>query len=157
MGSTPPECFDCDESDGRLTIRYRWFTPILLLAPFMLWYAAAVTKECYDGRHQSVLLLALLPLCAGAVALLAYGSLATLTNHTRLIVDDSGITVENGPLPWPGSRHIPHSGSASSIAAAGRSWWAGGARPPRTRNGSRARSSSVWRARRAEDHHSPRR
>src|SRR5262249_8647258 len=106
-----PTNIQVEEYGQRTVLSWRWFkTQHLLMAFFcvfwdgvlVMWYGSLLTGE---GAPLCALLFRLLHVGAGVF--LTYSTLAGFLNTTRIEVNRSELTIEHGPLPWPGSRTLP--------------------------------------------------
>jgi hypothetical protein len=100
------------EGDGGLELSYRWFRfQHLFLAFFavfwngflVVWYVA-VAGMAMEGNSLEVAPFALFPLIHVTVGLgVGYTALTGLVNSTTLAVNQAGLSVRHGPLPWRGN------------------------------------------------------
>jgi hypothetical protein len=108
-----PPRFHVEESDGRLSIAWRWFAPAnLAMIPLLIcWFGflALFYADALSAPHNITPFL-LIPLLHVATGIgLAYPTVANIVNRTRIVVAGDIVTVRHGPLPWWGNRTLVRS------------------------------------------------
>ena len=110
-----PAKFEVDDDGVRLTVRWRWFTPVAFFLLFfaiawnaflVVWYSIAAGGDGPDGAFRVLMLV--FPLAHVAVGIgVAYFTAALFLNRTTLTVDQHELAIVHQPLPWWPSPRIP--------------------------------------------------
>jgi len=105
-----PEAFTLNQDANGLTISYRWFSPSYIFLAFfclfwdgflVFWYSVAFAQD-------APWLMFVFPLLHLGVGVgLTYTALAGFYNSTSVTAGQGKLTIQHGPLPWPGSRTLP--------------------------------------------------
>jgi hypothetical protein len=102
--TSPPPRYRVTSDPGRLEVRIPWTRSIALrlAGPAVGVLVATLVATAMMGDPRSMVML----FAFGALPLVPvlYITLAFLLNETTLTAGDDGLTVTNGPLPWPGTR-----------------------------------------------------
>lgn len=103
-----------EDFGGRLSFRFRWFSPSLIFLGFfciawdaflIFWYFLAFQGSMPFAAN---LIMMLFPIAHVAVGVaLTYYVIAGLVNRTTITADRSTLTVRHGPLPFGGNVTIP--------------------------------------------------
>jgi len=106
-----PERWQVDVGPRSFAASWRWLTwSSLLLVPFTLFWNGiliAMAAGATEGfTHPERLLLGLAVPHVWVGLGLAYTTLATFVNGTRVTVQDGRLVVKKGPLPWLGNRDL---------------------------------------------------
>jgi hypothetical protein len=101
--------FVVQRGESGLSLRWRWLDRRIVFS--LLMCAAGsfmVTRFWLAQASLRANLFAPGTLLFGGTALVgAYLCLAQLLNHTGVVVDESHVSIEYGPLPWPGGKSWP--------------------------------------------------
>lgn len=113
-----PEKFEMTEQDGRLVIRWKWFSAVHLFLIFfsiawwtflILWYGGLISAVALSGGEGMIPAVVMgvfgLPFLAAGV-FLVYFALAGLLNRTFVTVSRDRIEVRHRPLRWKGERTL---------------------------------------------------
>lgn len=94
---------------GELRIERRWYacTAIFLTAFCIMWFGflAVWYVMAFAVGNVIMMVFPLLHVTLGLV--IAYSTAAMYVNRTRIVAGRGHLTVNHGPLPWPGNRDIP--------------------------------------------------
>ncbi|PTL81726.1 hypothetical protein [Vitiosangium sp. GDMCC 1.1324] len=105
-----------EENDQYTVLSWRWFglnhvfTALFCAAFFTISCTVMVPSVVDAPLAVWPFLLLFLSLHLGVGALLTYWALAGFLNTTRVRVNRGEITINHGPLPWPGNRTVPAQG-----------------------------------------------
>lgn len=101
-----PEKVAISESNGELTIAYRWFSPkFIFLTLFCLFWDGFLVFWYGMALASGNLIMTVFPVLHVAVGIgLTYWVVCGYLNTTTLTLDGSRMRVRHSPLPWPGSR-----------------------------------------------------
>lgn len=98
-----PIGYELTRTDGAVTIQWRWWNPTkhgVLLLFALVWNIGMISW--YSG--SLTLFSALFPILHLAFGLgITYYALAGVFNRTVVRVMPEGVSINHGPLPWPGS------------------------------------------------------
>jgi hypothetical protein len=104
-----PPSLDVAAGGGELRIEWRWlaWTAYLMALVCAVWFVflGAWFLLASTAGSRTLVMFALLHVAAGVV--LMYATAAMFVNRTRIVVSGGRLTVDLGPLPWPGNRDIP--------------------------------------------------
>jgi hypothetical protein len=109
MKARMPENLSIEHRNDGLTLSYRWFSgKFIFLALFCLfwdgflvfWYGIAFSQDA----PWIMLVFPLLHLSAGVF--LTYYTIAGIYNRTIITVGQGKLSIQHGPLPWPGNRTL---------------------------------------------------
>ncbi|MFV9503033.1 MAG: hypothetical protein AB4911_00565 [Oscillochloridaceae bacterium umkhey_bin13] len=104
-----PERFVVEYPAGALQISWRWFTPaalgLLLFAVFWNGFVCFGVAMALAAGEGAAVLFASIHILAGIGV--GYASLTMLFNRTTIEVTHGALTINHGPLPVTGYRHLP--------------------------------------------------
>ena len=105
-----PETFTLNHDANGLSISYRWFSPSYIFLAFfclfwdgflVFWYSVAFAQD-------APWLMFVFPLLHLGVGVgLTYTALAGFYNSTSVRAGQGKLTIQHGPLPWPGNKTVP--------------------------------------------------
>lgn len=107
-----PETFTLNQGADGLTISYRWFSPSYIFLAFfcLFWDGFLVFWYSIAFAQDAPWLMFVFPLLHLGVGVgLTYTALAGFYNSTSVTAGQGKLTIQHGPLPWPGSRTLPAS------------------------------------------------
>lgn len=94
---------------GELRIERRWYacTAMFLAVFCIMWFGflAIWYTLAFAVGNVPLMLFPLLHVAVGLV--IAYTTAAMFVNRTRIVAGRGHLTVNHGPLPWPGNRDVP--------------------------------------------------
>lgn len=104
-----PAGIQVDDWGGALRIVRRWFTPLAFFLLFfcIFWDGFLVVWYSLAFGMNAPLIFKVFPILHVAVGIgLTYFTLALFFNRTVLTVENGLLSVQHGPLPWPGNKTI---------------------------------------------------
>ncbi|QIF01413.1 hypothetical protein [Roseimicrobium sp. ORNL1] len=108
-----PSALTVDEGALGLTIQRRWFNwSVLFLIPFCIaWNGFMVFWYGAMFEHNAPWIFKLFPIAHVTVGVaMAYFTLATLFNRTRISVESGLIRIRHSPIPWRGNQDLDTNG-----------------------------------------------
>ncbi len=105
-----PEKFNVTQDVTGLSISYRWFSPSYIFLAFfcLFWDGFLVFWYTFAFSQDAPWLMFVFPLLHLGVGIgLTYTALAGFYNSTAITAGQGKLTIQHGPLPWPGNRTLP--------------------------------------------------
>lgn len=104
-----PEHIAMEYTPAGLTFTYRWFSiPYIFLAAFaLLWDAFLVVWYSIAFSQDAPLIMLIFPLVHVIVGVgVTYAALAGFYNRTVITVGQGKLSIQHGPIPWPGNKTL---------------------------------------------------
>ena len=104
-----PEHIAMGYTPAGLTFTYRWFSiPYIFLAAFaLLWDAFLVVWYSIAFSQDAPLIMLIFPLVHVIVGVgVTYAALAGFYNRTVITVGQGKLSIQHGPIPWPGNKTL---------------------------------------------------